>query len=95
MTSLDSVVDVLKAIPHMFVTEAEKNFDPAVTVEFTASHWNVAIIAVVLYLSMVAFGPGIMSTRKAYDLQYPLAAWNALLCIFSTMGMIRTVRFFS
>ena len=91
MSHLSNVVNVLNSIPNMFVTDFEKNFDPAVTVEFTANHWNVSIIAVVVYLSMVAFGPGFMSSRKAFDLKYPLAAWNALLCVFSAVGMVRTV----
>ena len=32
-----------------------------------------------------------MSTRPAFDLRYPLAAWNGLLSTFSTIGMMRTV----
>jgi len=93
MSSLSNVISALNSIPNMFATDFEKNFDPAVTVEFTANHWNVAIIAVVVYLSMVAFGPGIMSARKPFDLKYPLAAWNALLCAFSAVGMVRTVSY--
>lgn len=94
MSILGNIASKLLDISKLGVTDVEKSFDPTLTMEFTESHWNVAIIAVVLYLSMVAFGPEIMSSRKAFDLKIPLAAWNALLCIFSTMGMLRTVKRF-
>lgn len=93
MSVFDSIASKLVDISKLGVTDWEENFNPTVTREFTESHWNVAIIAVVLYLSMVAFGPELMSSRKAFDLKIPLAAWNALLCIFSAIGMLRTVRF--
>eukprot|EP01035_Chromulina_nebulosa_P017831 gene17831-23443_t len=32
-----------------------------------------------------------MSKRNPYDLQMPLATWNGFLCIFSFIGMCRTV----
>lgn len=93
MSTFENIASRFLEISKLGVTSLEENFDPTITQEFTASHWNVAIIAVVLYLSMVAFGPEFMSSKKAFDLKYPLAAWNALLCIFSAWGMLRTVRF--
>lgn len=93
MSTFESIASKLLDISKLGVTDVEDKFDPTVTMEFTESHWNIAIIATVLYLSMVAFGPELMSSRKAFDLKIPLASWNALLCIFSAIGMLRTVRF--
>jgi uncharacterized membrane protein YhaH (DUF805 family) len=76
-----------------FQFDMERNFDPAISTQFTNDNWAIPVTAVTLYLIMVFLGPRIMSSRKAFDLTYPLAFWNALLCIFSTMGMIRTVIF--
>lgn len=44
------------------------------------------------YLLIISVGSKLMSSReKPFDLRMPLAAWNAFLCIFSFMGMMRTM----
>jgi hypothetical protein len=49
------------------------------------------VVSSTLYLLLCYFGPKIMKDRKAFDLRYPLAAWNLALSLFSTMGAIRMV----
>ena len=48
---------------------------------------------VVSYLLMCYVGPRLMESRKAFDLRALLALWNAFLCLFSTIGMLRTAPF--
>ena len=88
---MNKIVAQLHALSVIGVVEAEKNFDPTVTVQFTKDNWSIAIGAVVAYLLLITLGPRIMSTRKEFDIKIPLALWNALLCVFSAMGMLRTV----
>eukprot|EP00968_Pinguiococcus_pyrenoidosus_P028390 scaffold7817_cov277-Pinguiococcus_pyrenoidosus.AAC.1 len=40
---------------------------------------------------LVFVGPRLMQKREAFDIKMPLVLWNFALCIFSTMGAIRTV----
>jgi hypothetical protein len=70
----------------------ERDFSPHAAVAFAANNWAIPIVCVSAYLLFVIIGPFIMKNRKPFDLEKPLAAWNGLLCVFSCMGMIKTVR---
>ena len=78
-------------VPPFYVLPVESYFTMNETVSFCLKHWEYPIIAVVLYLIMIYFGPKIMSNRQAFDLTYPLAIWNIVLSIFSLLGALRTV----
>jgi hypothetical protein len=69
----------------------EKNFHPAEYTSFAANNWPLCFGLVGAYLAFIYFGRIVMESQKAFDLRLPLAAWNALLCIFSFIGMCRTV----
>lgn len=75
-----------------FYTEFEKSYDPDPIVNLMAdNNYVVPVVAVVLYLLFCYFGRIAMKDIKPFDLQYPLAAWNLFLSVFSTWGAIRTV----
>jgi len=59
--------------------------------EFAKNNWPLAFGIVGAYLLFCYFGKMYMDTRKPFDLKIPLATWNAFLCIFSFIGMCRTL----
>merc|ERR1719486_822316 len=69
----------------------EKNFVTTPYAEFCQNNWPLVLGVLTFYLSFCYFGQKIMATREAFNLKYTLAAWNALLCVFSFIGMMRTV----
>lgn len=59
---------------------------------FAANNWPLCIGIICAYLAFITIGSKLMSYReKPFDLRMPLAAWNALLCVFSFMGMWATM----
>lgn len=67
----------------------EKNYDPF------PGKWIVLIpefpiVACIVYMLFCYLGTKVMSGRKPFDLQWPLAFWNLGLSIFSFIGMVRT-----
>ena len=76
-------------------TPIETSFRSHDYVNFAKDHWEIPIVCVVGYLLFCFFGQKIMAMEKvkAFDLQLSLAGWNALLCLFSFVGMFRTVPF--
>jgi hypothetical protein len=73
--------------------EAEKSYDMERIHALIKGNFPFFCGSVVFYLFMCFLGPMIMKSRNAFDLKYPLAAWNGLLSLFSAMGMIRTAPF--
>lgn len=73
-------------------TGFEKAFHPEKTVSFAANNHAIPIVMVSLYMAFCYFGQKIMANRPAFNLRLPLAGWNAFLCLFSFLGMCRTVR---
>lgn len=69
----------------------ELDFVPTVTVIFASDNWPLVIGIVILYLAFISIGTFVMANRKAFDMRLLLAAWNAFLCIFSFIGMYRTM----
>jgi hypothetical protein len=74
-------------------TSAEINFTPTAAVNFALNNWWVAIGMITVYLLFITLGSKYMKEQKAFDLKFPLAAWNAFLCLFSFIGMCRTMPF--
>lgn len=69
----------------------EANHHPAKYIEWTGQNWSIAFGLVFGYLSFLVIGSKVMSKFSAFELKYPLALWNAFLCVFSFIGMCRTV----
>mmetsp|Transcript_15592 Transcript_15592/g.18983 ORF Transcript_15592/g.18983 Transcript_15592/m.18983 type:complete len:315 (+) Transcript_15592:184-1128(+) len=51
----------------------------------------IAPCVVILYVVGIKFGKESMANRKPWQWRNILAAWNFFLCLFSFMGMIRTI----
>ena len=56
--------------------------------------WYVPILVSVLYLFLIPVGQKYMASRPAFELKKPLFLWNALLSVFSIMGVIRVLPHF-
>lgn len=72
-------------------TEFERKFKPHDYIQWTVENWFFCLIMVVIYLVFIVFGPKHMENLKPFDLRQPLALWNGVLSVFSTIGIIRTV----
>jgi len=75
----------------MFATEFEQNFDPKEYIEFAANNWPLAIGLVAAYMIFITAGSKVMDSMKAFDLRLALAGWNLFLCVFSSIGMMKTM----
>jgi elongation of very long chain fatty acids protein 6 len=77
-----------------FYSAAEANYDVLPIQKFVADHYEIPIAFVVVYLAGIFFGTKFMEKvdyKNIWDTRGLLAAWNALLCVFSFMGALRTV----
>lgn len=87
------LASVLRSTANLFATDFEKNFDADIyTLPFARDNWAVAIGCVIGYLVFIFAGSHVMKKYERFDLRMPLALWNAFLCVFSFIGMWRTVR---
>lgn len=83
---------ILRILCAMMSFQFERDFISAPGVKFAADNWPLAIAIVIIYLMGIQIGTAQMSKcAKPFDLKYQLAAWNAFLCIFSFIGMCKTV----
>jgi hypothetical protein len=85
--------DYFMSIPNAISLEMEKRYDGHAIFNATQNKVYIPIIAVVLYLLFCYYGQIVMADRKPFNLRIPLAIWNAFLCIFSFIGMCKTVSF--
>jgi hypothetical protein len=76
---------------NFLATPYELTFDGNPIQRWVASHWEYPIGFLIAYLLFCFFGIKLMKEKKPFDLRLLLAAWNALLSIFSFIGMCRTV----
>lgn len=90
---METVGDSFLTLSKLGEFSFEKEFRSADIIAWSAQNFQVPVIATALYLLMCYVGPKIMEKRAAFDLVYPLALWNAFLCVFSFIGMCRTVPF--
>jgi len=90
----DVILQLWQRVPALkpFYTEFENNYNPDTVLHWMGRHWEVPIIAIVLYVAVITAGPKMMErSGLKLNLRYPIATWNALLSIFSFIGMMRTV----
>jgi elongation of very long chain fatty acids protein 6 len=70
----------------------EKSFDVAPIHEsMVDNNYAIPLLAIVLYLLMVYFGPKLMKNVQPFQLRFQLQVWNLFLATFSAYGAIRTV----
>jgi hypothetical protein len=87
---------IFQKVPAMapFYFQFEADFNSLPGQAWVATHWVVPITCVVVYLLGIFFGQKFMAKveyKDIWDTRNILACWNALLCIFSWCGAIRTV----
>ncbi len=87
------VSDFLYKVGMFGVTDFERNFDPTAWIKWTESHYEIPIIAIVVYLVFCFGVQRILEGKEKFDLKMPLAYWNMALSVFSFTGMFRTVSF--
>jgi hypothetical protein len=87
----NDISNVLYASTDFLALPFEKKFMSEGYVQFAASNWPLCIGIVVSYLLFITVGKKIMESQKPFDIQLPLALWNGFLCLFSFIGMCRTV----
>jgi elongation of very long chain fatty acids protein 6 len=85
------IASVLLATSNFLALPFERSFEltPYVTFARTNVRFPVAVIAV--YVLLCFAGTHVMASRRPFDLRVPLAIWNAVLCVFSFVGMWRTM----
>ncbi|RYH12714.1 hypothetical protein EON65_37480 [archaeon] len=81
----------LYATSNFLALPFETSFRSHKTVNFTANNWPMCIGFVIGYMVFIFGAQHIMKDRKPFDLRLALAGWNAFLCVFSFIGMCRTV----
>ena len=86
--------ELLIASSNLLALPIERNFHPDAAVNFARNNWPLAFGIVIAYLIFISAGSVIMKDYKPFELRLPLAGWNALLCVFSFIGMCRTVKLF-
>eukprot|EP01038_Epipyxis_sp_PR26KG_P004153 gene4153-5917_t len=92
-TSTEGYYKQLIDISVLYASKFEIDFDPTITVNFTANSWFVPITCVIIYGLFLLIGTKMMKTMDPFDLKWPLALWNLFLCIFSAIGVWRTAPF--
>jgi len=85
------LANVLQRSASILSTPWETRFISTATSEFAKEHYLIPFGIVSVYVLLAFGGSRIMQDRKAFDLRLPLGFWNAALCIFSFIGMCRTV----
>lgn len=88
----NALSQALMGFPSLLATPFEQNFKSTSYTSFAANNWPIAISVVIGYLLFITIGSKIMARQeKAFDLTMPLAMWNAFLCLFSFIGMCKTM----
>lgn len=82
---------LLTSSTKFLATPLELSFNSDRAVDFATNNWPLAFGLVTGYVAFIFGAKHYMKDREAFDLRLPLAFWNALLSIFSFIGMCRTV----
>ena len=78
-----------------FASEVERNFDYYGKRTWLKNHLYIPYILAAVYLTSIYLGTEWMRNRKPYQLRRLLILWNVSLSIFSTIGALRSVPWFS
>ena len=82
---------MLRRFGEILSTPYENNFVNVGAVNFAREHWRYPVWLGVIYVLFCYFGTKVMVNYKAVNCRNSLAAWNCALCLFSFIGMWRTV----
>lgn len=94
MTSVsaqENLAKVLFSISNAFSTPMEQNFRPGPYIDFAANNYPLAFGLVAAYIAFIVIGSKVMAGMNPFSLKMALAGWNLLLCVFSFIGMMKTV----
>jgi elongation of very long chain fatty acids protein 6 len=69
----------------------EASFQPVSYIAFARNNWPLAFGLVIGYMVAIFGIQHFMAERKPFVLRLELAAWNAFLCVFSFIGMCKTL----
>jgi len=83
----------LKLFPLLTSIQYERDYNWIPYTNYAKNNYHIVFGLVIGYLLFIMFGTTIMARRdtKPYDLRLLLALWNAILSIFSFIGMCKTV----
>ena len=76
-------------VPYLFAFEEQ--FDPEEHKAWMQKWWKLSIVCSTVYAVAIHAGQRAMSKRPAFDLRGLMAAWSALLAVFSICGTIRVL----
>jgi hypothetical protein len=85
------VSQILMQVHQATALPFEVKFVAAPFIDFAKNNWPLAFGIVAAYLIFIVVGSRIMQSMKAFDIRLALAGWNAFLCIFSFIGMCKTM----
>lgn len=85
------IANILFKSCDVLATTFEKEFKPHAYSEFANKSYVIPFAFVTCYILFCYFGTKFMKARTAFDLKFALAMWNLFLCLFSFIGMCRTV----
>ena len=89
---IQRVSSQLKSFPVLTSFAFERDYNWIPFTAFARNNYPLAFGLVIGYLLFIVIGTMIMVRQeKPFDLRLILAAWNALLSIFSFIGMCKTV----
>lgn len=88
---VERVSSILLQLANYRVLPFERDFSNVDILHFIGSNYHIPIGSVTLYVLFLFFGSRVMASRQPFGLRNPLAAWNAFLCLFSFIGVCRTV----
>ena len=77
-------------LPLPWDTPSERSFHALPWVTLAARYWAFPLIVCAAYLLLIGLGQRAMEGRKPFGLKGALAGWNALLAVFSLVGLART-----
>lgn len=75
----------------LYYTKWEQRYDPLPVLQWMQSNSMIPWIACGVYLLGIFGGQYVMKSYPSWKWKNALALWNLLLCLFSTLGMIRTL----
>ena len=78
-------------MPDAALAAEQPKFDGFWWTRWTSEHWNIPVVACVVYLIMVFFLPKIMAAKEKMRLQPVVIVWNFGLSFFSFCGLIYCV----
>lgn len=87
-----NVWDAVPMLKHFYLPY-ERNWDVEASpfMAFAEKHTVLPIVMAALYVAAAFGGQHLMRDRAPFKLETALTAWNLALCLFSTVGAVRTV----